>query len=146
MLNHSDKQSNYRFMKRLALLLCASFLCFVGSTFLSAGSEHSPLGLAVYAEGEEPFETEDPEEKKLVITVVESREAMEIEENEIPLAANPATQNRAGTRHALLACVLLLCSLIYTLYTIVTERRLYRLRIKAADAEYALMKQKDPNQ
>lgn len=143
MLNHYDKQSSYRFMKRLMILLCVSFLCFLGSSFLSAHLEYSPL--TVYAEGEEPSETEDTEEKRLVITVVESREATEIEENEIPLAASPATPNRAGTRHALLACLLLLCSLIYTLYTIVTERRIYRLRIKAADAEYELMKQKDPN-
>lgn len=143
MPDYSDKKFCFRFVKRILILLCVSITGFITVSFLAVNTGCSALDYAVYAEENETGEPEENEDKELVITVVERREAVEIEESEIPLAASPATPNRSGTRHALLAGILLLCSIAYTACSIVFERRLYRLRMKAADEEYAMMKQKE---
>ncbi len=87
-------------------------------------------------------ENEGEEEKTLVITVVERTEAEDIEENEIPLAAYSDTEERAGTRHAMLAGLMLAGVIAYTVYFVSYDRKLYDLRLEAAEAEYQAMTEK----
>ena len=79
------------------------------------------------------------EKKEVVIETVEDIPAMDIEEQEVPLAAGPDSQARSGVRHAVLMGVFLAGALGYAGYFMRYDRKLYRLRKEAADLEYQKM-------
>lgn len=75
-------------------------------------------------------------EKELVVTVVEDIPAMDIEDGPVPLAASPeASLNTAGQRHAVLMGLLLLAVIAYSLYFRTMQMEMFRLRMRAAEAE-----------
>ena len=82
---------------------------------------------------------DDAEPKKLIVTVVEEIPADEIEEDDVPLADFSETGKSIpdGTRHILLMSTLLMLVAMYVFYFVQYERRLGKLRWKAAEAEYA---------
>ena len=79
------------------------------------------------------------EQKQLQITVVEDIPAVDIEEDEVPLAALPNTRTRSGMQHALWMGALLLAVIVYAAYFSAYDRRLSGLRRKAAGMEKKLM-------
>ena len=79
------------------------------------------------------------EQKQLQITVVEDIPAVDIEEDEVPLAALPNTRTRSGMQHALWMGALLLAVIAYAAYFSAYDRRLSGLRRKAAGMEKKLM-------
>jgi len=123
------KEKKKRTKAFLAGIICTLALLFAG---LFAA------GVQVYAE--EPASAGGNEQ--LVITVVEDIPAVDIEENEVPLAAYPNSQMRNGTRHVILMGLAFLCVLAYVLYMGRSEKKLSRLRLEAADVEYRLMQAK----
>ena len=131
-----DKRNKRKRIKWIAALFLLLLLT------AAVGSFVQPQGNTVLA-AESPqaeSETETTSEKQLVITVVEDIPAMDIEENEVPLAAFPDTAGRSGTRHAVLMGLVLACVLAYVIYMGRYEKKLAVLRHKAARAEYDMLK------
>ena len=69
------------------------------------------------------------------ITVVEDIPAVDIEENEVPLAAMPNTKTRSGVRHAALMTLVLAASIGYIIYADSCDRKILALERRAAEAE-----------
>ena len=103
---------------------------------------YSGIRMQAYYAEEEPVETEETEEKQLVITVVEEMEAEDIEEDEIPLAAFPTANQQYGRRHAILAGTVFAMTCCYALYFILYEKKLLRLKREAAELEYKRMNER----
>ncbi|MBQ9152809.1 MAG: hypothetical protein IJ130_03245 [Solobacterium sp.] len=126
------RKTGIKLIVSLALICLSAYALFCGSVICGIVKDSF---MTVRAE-----ETDDDEEEKtLVITVVESTEAEDIEENEIPLAAYSNTEERAGTRHALLAGLMLAGVIAYTAYFVSYDRKLDNLLLEAAEADYPAM-------
>ena len=82
--------------------------------------------------------------KELVITVVEDIPAADIEDNMVPLAAGPGDMSAAapqsGYRHACLMGLVLGAAIAYALYFRSLQAEVFRLRIRAAEAERQALK------
>ncbi|MBR2189110.1 MAG: hypothetical protein IJ860_06865 [Eubacterium sp.] len=78
--------------------------------------------------------------KHLVIEVVEDIPAVEIEDDEVPLAAAPVSSGQNSLRHPLMMGCLLTAVAAYVIYFSRYDRKLARLRRQAAEAEYNAMK------
>ena len=84
------------------------------------------------------------DKKEIVIEVEEDIPAMDIEEQEVPLAASPNTHTRSGVRHAVLMGVFLAGAIGYAGYFTRYDKKLFRLRKEAAGLEYqAMMRKKE---
>ena len=133
------KKQHRKQVRRAAMLVL--------SVFLLTGSAMQ-AGLAVQAEetaaeadgtggGTDAELTEA--QRQLQITVVEDIPAVDIEEDEVPLAALPNTRTRSGRQHVLWMGALLLAVIAYAAYFSAYDRRLSGLRRKAAGMEKRLM-------
>ena len=82
---------------------------------------------------------EEEGQPDVTISVVEDIPVQDIEEAEIPLAANPDTAARSGVRRVMLAAVFLLLTAAYVLYFSAYDRKLYALSREAAQEERSFM-------
>lgn len=87
------------------------------------------------------------EKRELTITVVEDgEEILEIQDRAVPLAAFPGAEPQAvprnGERHVFLMGAALLAVIAYVWYFSRYEKRLFRLRREAAEAEHRFLEQR----
>ena len=85
------------------------------------------------------LQAEGEEEGELIITVVEETEITDIEDNPMPLAASPYSENQQDVRHLIQMSVLLGLTLVYIIYFENYERKIRRLKLLVADTEKDLM-------
>ena len=85
------------------------------------------------------------EQRELIIEVEEELPVNEIEDEEVPLAgwpsadsasaAEPEHRTASGLRHAAMMAVFLIAVILYTIYFVMYDKRLYGLRREAARRE-----------
>ena len=85
------------------------------------------------------LQAEGEEEGEVIITVVEETEITDIEDNPMPLAASPYSENQQDVRHLIQMSVLLGLTLVYIIYFENYERKIRRLKLLVADTEKDLM-------
>ena len=114
-------------------------LLLIVSMMLAFGSPRSTGPL--YAE-----EGSSEDRPGLTISVVEEIPADDIEETRVPLGALPTSPDSEGVRHLIPALVLAVCAVVYVIYFFCLERRIFRLRRQAAEAESRAVRQwRDPS-